>query len=164
VRDVPRLAGPIRPAVARGTPFPAARARGKLPSAMKGAPGAKQGDTVVGIDTHVIMIPSPGGPVPTPMPMPFNGQLSSNLKSTVLIAGKAAAVKGSVADNSPQHVPAGGPFQKSPSNQGTVDAGSETVLFENAKAARMGDPAKTCNDPEDAPTGVVVAAGTVLIG
>jgi len=30
-------------------------------------------------------------------------------------------------------------------------------------AARMGDMAKTCNDPADLPTGTFIAAGTVLI-
>jgi len=38
-----------------------------------GVPAAKEGDKVVGVDTHVIMIPSPGGPVPTPIPMPIPG-------------------------------------------------------------------------------------------
>jgi uncharacterized Zn-binding protein involved in type VI secretion len=128
------------------------------------APGAKQGDKVVGVDTHVLMIPSPAGPVPTPTPMPFNGQLSAGLCASVLIEDKPAAVKGSIAVNSPAHVPAGGPFQTPPSNQGKVDDGSATVLFGDQKAARMGDPAKTCNDPTDAPNGVVIAAGTVLIG
>lgn len=33
-----------------------------------GKPAAKQGDRVVGVDTHIVMIPSPGGPVPTPVP------------------------------------------------------------------------------------------------
>jgi uncharacterized Zn-binding protein involved in type VI secretion len=129
-----------------------------------GVPAAKQGDQVVGVDTHVIMIPSPGGPVPTPMPMPFNGQLQGNLSSSVMIDNKAAAVKGSTAPNQPQHIPAGGPFQNPPSNQATVDDGSSTVMFDNKPAARMGDPAKTCNDPTDAPNGVIIATGTVLIG
>jgi hypothetical protein len=29
-----------------------------------GQPGAKQGDKVIATDTHIIMIPTPGGPVP----------------------------------------------------------------------------------------------------
>jgi uncharacterized Zn-binding protein involved in type VI secretion len=129
-----------------------------------GVPAAKQDDQVVGVDTHVILIPSPGGPVPTPMPMPFSGKLSGGLSPTVMIDDKAAAVKGSTAMNQPQHIPAGGPFQSPPSNQATIDDGSATVLFDDKKAARMGDPAKTCNDPTDAPNGVVIASGTVLIG
>ena len=36
-----------------------------------GQPAAKQGDHITAIDTHIIMIPSPGGPVPTPLPHPI---------------------------------------------------------------------------------------------
>ncbi len=129
-----------------------------------GVPGAKKDDQVIGLDTHIIMIPSPAGPVPTPMPMPFVGKLSGALADSVRIDNKPAAVKGSTAQNQPQHIPAGGPFQNPPSNQGTVDAGSETVFFDGQKAARLGDIVKTCNDPTDAPNGVIIATGTVLIG
>jgi uncharacterized Zn-binding protein involved in type VI secretion len=129
-----------------------------------GMPGAKEGDEVLGVDTHIVMIPSPGGPVPTPLPSPFVGKLSGSLSSTVKIDGKSAAVKGSTADNQPQHIPAGGPFQKPPANQATVNAGSDTVKFDDKPAARLGDTAMTCNDPADAPNGTIVAAGTVLIG
>jgi uncharacterized Zn-binding protein involved in type VI secretion len=129
-----------------------------------GMPGAKQDDEVIGLDTHIIMIPSPGGPVPTPMPMPFVGKLSGALSASVQIDNKPAAVKGSTAENQPQHIPAGGPFQTPPKNLATVDAGSDSVMFDNHPAARLGDIAKTCNDPADAPNGVIVAAGTVLIG
>jgi uncharacterized Zn-binding protein involved in type VI secretion len=129
-----------------------------------GKPAAKQGDQVVGVDTHVVMAPSPGGPVPTPVPMPFAGQLDGALSGDVVIDGKAAAVKGSTASNSPAHVPAPGPFQKPPSNQGTVNAGSATVLVNDKPAARSGDTALTCNDPDDVPNGTIIATGTVLVG
>ena len=129
-----------------------------------GVPGAKKGDRVVGVDTHIVMIPSPAGPVPTPMPMPFMGQLDDALCNAVCIDDQAAAVEGSKASNSPQHIPAGGPFQAPPSNKATVQQGSSTVFFENKAAARMGDPAMTCNDPSDAPNGTVIAAGTVFVG
>jgi uncharacterized Zn-binding protein involved in type VI secretion len=129
-----------------------------------GVPAAKQDDEVVGLDIHVIMIPSPAGPVPTPIPMPFVGKLSGALSTSVKIDNKPAAVKGSTAQNQPQHIPAGGPFQNPPSNQGTVDSGSSTVFFDGNAAARLGDIVKTCNDPTDAPAGVVIATGmTVFI-
>jgi uncharacterized Zn-binding protein involved in type VI secretion len=38
------------------------------------------------------------------------------------------------------------------------------VLINNKQAARMGDPAMTCNDPADAPNGTVIASGSVLVG
>ena len=129
-----------------------------------GQPAAKQGDQVIATDIHVVMIPSPGGPVPTPVPHPFTGKLDGALSSDVNIAGAPAAVQGSTATNQPSHVPQGGPFQKSPSNTATVQAGSGTVRINGKGAARNGDPAMTCNDPADLPAGTVVAAGTVLIG
>jgi len=129
-----------------------------------GQPAAKQGDQVVATDTHIVMIPSPGGPVPTPLPHPFSGQLDGSLSGDVNVEGKAAAVQGSTATNTPAHVPQGGPFQKPPSNKGTVQIGSGTVLVNGKPAARNGDKAMTCNDPADLPVGTVVAASTVLIG
>lgn len=127
------------------------------------APAAKRGDQVVGVDTHVVMIPSPNGAVPTPMPMPFTGTLDGALSKTVYIDGAEAAVEGSTATNAPPHVPAGGPFQAPPSNQATIETGSQTVFFDDKAAARMGDVARTCNDPADAPVGVVIATGTIFI-
>jgi uncharacterized Zn-binding protein involved in type VI secretion len=129
-----------------------------------GQPAAKQGDQVLATDTHIVMIPSPGGPVPTPLPSPFAGILDGSLSSDVLIGGMAAAVQGSTATNTPAHVPSGGPFQKPPSNKAQILIGSATVLINGKPAARNGDTALTCNDPADLPIGQVVAAGTVLIG
>jgi uncharacterized Zn-binding protein involved in type VI secretion len=129
-----------------------------------GMPAAKQGDKVVGVDTHVLMVPSPGGPVPTPTPMPFAGALEGALSADVVVDNLAAATEGSTASNTPAHVPAAGPFQTPPSNKGTVNAGSATVLINNKPAARSGDTAMTCNDPADAPNGTIVASGTVLVG
>ena len=131
---------------------------------MPDQPAAKQGDAVVGVDTHIILIPSPAGPVPTPMPMPFNGKLALELSPDVMVANMPAATVGSKAINNPPHIPAGGPFQKPPSNQGTIQMGSKKVLINDKDAARAGDPAMTCNDPADAPNGKIIAAGTVLMG
>ncbi len=127
-------------------------------------PAAKQGDKIVATDTHIIMIPSPGGPVPTPTPMPFNGTLMTDLSKDVLIEGKPAATVNSIAMNQPPHIPTGGPFQKPPTNQGKIIMGSTTVFINCKPAARQGDTAMTCNDPVDLPNGKVVAVGTVLIG
>lgn len=129
-----------------------------------GQPAAKQGDQVIATDTHIVMIPSPGGPVPTPLPHPFVGMLDGQLSSDVNIEGKPAATEGSTATNSPSHIPQGGPFQTPPANQGTVQQGSGTVFINGKAAARTGDVVKTCNDPADAPVGSIVAAGTVMIG
>lgn len=129
-----------------------------------GQPAAKQGDQIMATDTHIVMIPSPGGPVPTPLPNPFAGALDGSLSQDVMIEGKAAAVQGSTATNSPSHVPQGGSFQKPPSNKATIQMGSSTVFINGKPAARNGDTALTCNDPADLPAGTIIATGTVLIG
>jgi uncharacterized Zn-binding protein involved in type VI secretion len=129
-----------------------------------GMPAAKQGDKVIATDIHIQMVPSPGGPVPTPLPSPFVGTIDGALSGDVQIAGMSAAVVGSTATNTPSHLPTAGPFQKPPSNKATIQQGSTTVQINGKAAARMGDPAMTCNDPADLPAGTVVASGTVLIG
>lgn len=129
-----------------------------------GQSAAKQGDQITAIDTHIIMIPSPGGPVPTPLPHSFNGLINGNLSSNVKIMGMPAATQGSTADNMPPHIPQGGTFQKPPSNKGQIITGSATVMINGKPAARNGDTALTCNDPVDLPAGTVVAVGTVMIG
>ena len=129
-----------------------------------GMPAAKQGDKVMASDIHIVMIPSPGGPVPTPLPSPFMGTLDGDLSADVFIEGMAAATVGSTATNTPQHIPIGGPFQKPPGNKATVMQGSSTVFINGKAAARMGDKALTCNDPADMPAGTVLASGTVFIG
>src|SRR4051812_47751998 len=96
---------------------------------MPDQPAAKQGDAVVGIDTHIILVPSPAGPVPTPMPMPFNGKLLLELSPDVMVTNMPAATVGSKAINNPPHIPTGGPFQKPPSNQGAVQMGTKKVLI-----------------------------------
>ena len=131
---------------------------------MPGLPGAKMGDEVVGVDVHIIMIPTPGGPVPTPLPHPFAGKLVGDLSPNVMIANMPAATVGSIAVNTPPHIPQGGPFQIPPTNQGTVMTGSLTVMINNKPAARTGDTVMTCNDPVPAPTSAIVAVSTVLIG
>jgi uncharacterized Zn-binding protein involved in type VI secretion len=130
-----------------------------------GQPAAKQDDQVVGVDTHIVMVPSPGGPVPTPLPHPFTGKLNGGLSSDVKIMGKPAATVDSTADNSPAHTPTppGTSFQKPPSNKATIKMGSPTVKINGKAAARNGDTAETCNDPSDMPVGTVIAVGTVMI-
>ena len=130
-----------------------------------GMPAAKQGDQIVGVDIHIVMIPAPPGPpIPTPLPSPFMGLISDKCSTNVKIMGMPAAVQGSKAMNNPPHIPAGGPFQKGPKNEAEILMGSPTVMINNKPAARMGDTAMTCNDPADAPMGTVMGAGTVLIG
>lgn len=127
---------------------------------------AKQGDKIVAADTHIVMVPSPGGPVPTPLPHPFSGIIDRNLSQNVFIMNMPAATVGSTATNTPPHIPTppGTSFQKPPTNTATIIKGSATVFINNKPAARGGDMANTCNDPVDAPTGTVIAVATVFIG
>lgn len=130
-----------------------------------GQPAAKQGDQIVAVDTHIVIVPGTP-PVPTPLPHPFAGIISGGLSSDVNIMGMPAATVDSTADNTPAHIatPPGTSFQKPPANKGTIKMGSATVKINGKAAARNGDTAETCNDPADQPVGTVIAAGTVMIG
>lgn len=124
-------------------------------------PAARQNDPVTGTDVHILLVPSPGGPVPTPTPLPFSGRLVGGLSPDVLINGLPAAVAGSVAQNLPPHLPPPGTsFSKPPTNQGRVVTGSATVLVNGKPLARLGDPVMTCNDPADLPAGTITAGAT----
>ena len=129
-----------------------------------GQPAAKQSDKILGVDIHIILIPTPGGPVPTPIPHPFSGDINGDLSSDVIIEGNPAATVDSPATNTPSHIPQGGSFQSPPSNRATIKMGSGTVFINGKAAARMGDMAETCHVPTDAPVGTVMASGTVKLG
>jgi uncharacterized Zn-binding protein involved in type VI secretion len=131
-----------------------------------GQPAAKQGDQITATDTHIVLVPSGPALVPTPLPHPFAGIINGALSSDVKVGGSAAATVDSTADNTPPHIPTppGTAFQNPPANKATIKVGSQTVRINGKAAARNGDTATTCSDPTDLPIGVVVAAGTVLIG
>lgn len=131
-----------------------------------GQPAAKQGDQIIAVDTHIVMVPSPGGPVPTPLPHPFAAIINGGLSRDVNILGRPAATVDSTADNAPPHIPTppGTAFQNPPGNKATLKFGSQTVKINGKPAGRLGDMAETCNDPGDLPVGTVIATGTVLIG
>jgi len=131
-----------------------------------GLPAAKKGDSVVGVDTHIVMVPNPSGQTPTPLPHPFTGKLDSELSDDVNIAGEPAATVGSVAKNDPEHTPTppGVSFQTSPDNKATVERGSSSVNINGKAAARATDSATSCNDLGLTMNSAIIASGTVLIG
>ncbi len=132
-----------------------------------GNPAAKQGDQIIAVDTHIVMVPAPPGPpVPTPLPHPFAGVLNGGLSSNVKVLGQPAATVGSTADNNPPHFPTppGTAFQIPPTNKGVILNGSRTVLINQKPAARNGNSAQTCADPMPNPGAKVVAVSTVMIG
>jgi hypothetical protein len=61
------------------------------------------GDLVVGVDIHNVLVPTPGGPVPTPLPHPYVGLTGDPVTAFISAAtspllslateGKAAAPK-----------------------------------------------------------------------
>jgi uncharacterized Zn-binding protein involved in type VI secretion len=121
-----------------------------------GQPAAKQGDHVVAVDMHIVMVPAPPGPpVPTALPHLFDGVLNAGLSPNVKIMGRPAATVATAPGVS---------FQKPPANRATIVLGSGIVRINGRAAARNADKATTCNDPADLPAGTVVAVGTVFIG
>ncbi len=112
----------------------------------------------MGMDTHDVVIPGVG---PVPTPVPFTGVVDAQLSEDVFADHQAVAIQGSTATNTPPHVAPNGTFANPPSNQASIVASSASVYVNGELIARNGDTATTCNDPEDAPNGSVVAAGTV---
>jgi uncharacterized Zn-binding protein involved in type VI secretion len=131
-----------------------------------GQPSAKQGDQVVGVDTHVVMVPSVNGQVPTPLPHPFSGVLDTNLSPDVRIEKRAAATTGSIATNTPPHIPTppGVAFQVPPPNRGPVSGGSAIVRINGRGAARAGDAVDSCDDLGKPANSSIFAVSTVRIG
>ena len=131
-----------------------------------GKPIACANDSVIAVDTHIVIVPAGPAQIPTPLPHPFNGLLNQQLATSVTSGGRAVALQGSIATNQPAHIPTppGVVFQKPPANQGTVAQGSASVKIEGAAIARAGDPVRTCNDPADLPVGQIIAFGAVLVG
>jgi len=125
------------------------------------------GDKATGICTHIVMIPSPGGPVPTPLPAPYSATILVGCIVNVLIGNKPAAVMGSGLTHVPPHIPIGGPWgPPPPSHNGTIVKGSATVMIGGRPAARIGDTVSVCTTSVPPGTGAVIGPGapTVIIG
>lgn len=118
----------------------------------------------MGVCTHQVMVPSPGGPVPTPLPHPFTGIIDQALSGDVNVMGQPAATKDSQASNTPPHIPTppGTSFQSPPDDLATINSGSATVKINGKPAARMGDTAETCDEIKVPAS--VIAVSTVSIG
>ena len=129
-----------------------------------GPNAARKGDPLAGVDVHIVMIPTPGGEVPTPIPHPFAAKITASVSKDVNVNGKPAATVSSQTENSPSHVPLGPRFQKQPTNKGAIQVGSKTVMINGKSAARVGDTVMTCADPSDAPNGTIISGSpTVFI-
>lgn len=128
-------------------------------------PVARMNDPVTGIDVHIVLVPSPGGPVPTPLPHPYSGTITTGCVSSVLVNGQPVAVDGSGSMLTSPHIPQGGSFARPPTGMGRVIAGPSTVLAGGQRLACLGDQVMTCNDPVDSPTSAITSGSKdVLAG
>ena len=113
---------------------------------------AKHLDPLVGIDTHITLVPTPAGPVPTPLPQPYVGMIFDVmdyvpvLGTKVFINGLPRAQAGTAGQAMPPHLPLAGPFAKPPTNESEVFMGSSTVLVEGEPQSYFGLPALSCQD------------------
>ena len=124
---------------------------------------AAQDDRVMGMDVHIMVIPSGPSTTTAPLPHPFIGKLDDGLSDDVSIGDKKAAVKGSKAKHDdPTHMQLPGTikFQNSPKKEGGVTGGtSSTVKIDGKEAAVIGSLVTTCNDIGARNNSTVIAVG-----
>ncbi len=124
---------------------------------------AAQDDRVMGMDVHIMVIPSGPSTTTAPLPHPFIGKLDDGLSDDVSIGDKKAAAKGSKAKHDdPTHIQLPGTikFQNSPKKEGEVTGGtSSTVKIDGKEAAVIGSLVTTCNDIGARNNSTVIAAG-----
>lgn len=145
---------------------------------------AKFGDPVVGVDIHMVMVPTPAGPVPTPLPHPFVGVVFDPLGAA--IGAAIGAVFGGGGPVLINHMPVGntGTEVKGvphfptppgvsfapndiPDHEGTIVTGSKTVHMAGASAGRLTSMVSSCNFPLNLPTSVCMAVpmgAPVIVG
>jgi RHS repeat-associated protein len=150
---------------------------------MPGPPAATWCDLVVGVDLHVVMVQTPGGPVPVPMPHPYLGLVGDPVgaavgaftstlisvcmgappsppKGITLINGLPAATTNDTARNlwllPHLPMPPGALFQNQPDGTASLPLGSQTVVYGGGSAVRLGEIARSCADPVPLPTSAVV--------
>lgn len=124
---------------------------------------AAQDDRVMGMDVHIMVIPSGPSTTTAPLPHPFIGKLDDGLSDDVSIGDKKAAVKGSKArHDDPTHLqlPGSIKFQNNPKKEGEVTGGtSPTVKINGKETAVIGSLVTTCNDIGARNNSTVIAAG-----
>lgn len=124
---------------------------------------AAQDDRVMGMDVHIMVIPSGPSTTTGPLPHPFMGKLDDGLSDDVSIGDKKAALKGSKAkhdDSMHMQLPGTIKFQNNPKKEGEVTGGtSSTVKIDGKEAAVIGSLVTTCNDIGARNNSTVIAAG-----
>ena len=142
--------------VRRGTAESPVFAEGKnvlLKISIKTAEGkqiAVDGDKVMGMDTHIMVVPSGNGTTTDPLPHPFTGKFKDKLAKDVTIKDKASALKDSIArhdDSMHLQLPGTIKFQNNPKKEGKVTGGTSPKVKINGKeAAVIGSLVSMCND------------------
>src|SRR5277367_204401 len=124
---------------------------------------AKLFDLVIGVDLHMVVVPTPAGGVPTPLPHPFVGYVFDPMGalSGVLVNYLPAANTGTHVKALSSHIPTPPGvaffFKDVPGNEGSIVTGSKTVSFGGSSAARQGSMVTTCNFPLNLPTSTLMA-------
>lgn len=113
---------------------------------------AKHLDPLVGLDIHIILIPSPAGPIPTPLPHPYVGMVldpfdyAPFIGATTYINGLPRGQAGTAGIALPPHIPMGGPFAKPPTNESELFMGSAIVCTEDEPQSFLGCMVLSCHD------------------
>ena len=135
---------------------------------------AKFFDPVVGIDVHLVLVPTPAGPVPTPLPHPFVGIVFDPIGAAVgaaigavLGGGGPVFVQGLPCGNTGTDVkgyphfptpPGVAPAPADPpANEGTLVTGSTSVKFMGSSESRITSMVSTCGFPVSLPTSVCLS-------
>lgn len=118
-------------------------------------PANKHMDPIVGVDIHIVLIPSPAGPIPTPLPHPFAGMVMDPM-DYVPVVGATVMVNKTPRGNSTTagmlntkvHIPMGGPFQMAATigHDSSNFFGSPRVTAEGSYFSASGFMVMSCND------------------
>ena len=127
---------------------------------------AVEGDKVMGMDTHIMVIPAGMSTANVPLPHPFIGKLKDKLSKDVKIKDKKCATKDSVAkhdDSMHMQLPGTIKFQKNPKKEGKVTGGtSRKVKINGKEAAVIGSQVSTCNDMGMQNNSTIIAMGASI--
>ncbi|MFO7179507.1 MAG: DUF6531 domain-containing protein, partial [Pseudomonadota bacterium] len=139
---------------------------------------AKHLDPIVGVDVHIILIPTPAGPVPTPIPNPYVGMVFDPfdyvpiIGATVYVNGLPRAQAGTGGIALVPHLPLGGPFgPPPPTNESEVFMGSASVAVDGDAQSHLGLPVLSCQSvgmpppfrPKGAPPKSMVLPTSVVL-
>jgi RHS repeat-associated protein len=111
----------------------------------------KHMDPLLGVDVHIILIPTPAGPVPTPIPHPHVGMIMDPF-DYIPVVGSTLYVNNMIKASAgtagllipPSHIPMGGPFAPPPGNESEMFMGSATVDAEGDPFSFLGCPVISC--------------------